>query len=173
MVVSGFYSFLGMMTCAICMILFAFHFEMQQFHNFLDNVLINGIVIALCINPYNVLFLIISHCLRISEFVLNSKVGIYMESILYYFLICKLDDNSNLNGIICCALPAIIIGLAFIIIKSLNYNNALDKTINFDTFFKVIEPKTKYFFTKHTDILFGVLLPCIPIIIQIIVCFIP
>ncbi len=164
--VTGSYSFCGMGFVALLQALLSYYPNKQIIFGFFGGLLINYIIIGFCINPINLFLLLLLHYLKSFPFFIYQKLGVIIESMFFYFLLCFFDKificNVLMGIVLTCLSIIILLNIAkFLFSKRFRvfqheYNSICAKT----------EIRYKYFFGKRFDVLFSLIFTGIPILLM-------
>ncbi len=164
--VTGSYSFCGMGFVALLQALLSYYPNKQIIFGFFGGILINYIIIGFCINPINLFLLLLLHYLKSFPFFIYQKLGIIIESMFFYFLLCLYDNITIFNVLTGILLTCLSIIILLNITKFLLKKRFCMFQHKYNSIYEKTEIRYKYFFGKRFDVLFSLIFPGIPILIM-------
>lgn len=128
-----------------------------------DECIFNLLIILFLFNNVNLIFLIITHLLKILPFFIYYNLGVFLEGSIYYFIVYVLVYIYTFDTLLSSIFPTLVFFAVLLSLKLFVLSVNKCRTLCIRTY-----RTSKYFFGEKTDILICLFLPSIPLIIILI-----
>lgn len=161
--ISGLYSFIGMFLMS-CLLLAFFNNQNKGYaYGVWDECIFNFLIIFFLFNNVNLIFLIITHLLKILPFFIYYNLGVFLEGSIYYLIVYLSVYIYTFDTLLGSVFPTLLFFSVLLPLKLFAISANKCKTVCNRTC-----RTSKYFFGEKTDILICLFLPSIPLIIILI-----
>lgn len=161
--ISGLYSFMGMFLMSCLLLVFFINQNKGCEYGVWDECIFNLLFIIFLFNNVNLIFLIITHLLKILPFFIYYNLGVFLEGGIYYLIVYVSVYIYSFDTLLGSVIPTLVFFVVLLPLKLFVIRANKCKILRNSTY-----RTNKYFFGEKTDILFCLFLPSIPLIIILI-----
>lgn len=133
-----------------------------------DECIFNLLIILFLFNNVNLIFLIITHLLKILPFFIYYNLGVFLEGSIYYFIVYILVYIYTFNILLSSIFPTLVFFAALLMLRLYSIRPYVNVVNKYKTMYNSTDKSSNYFFGEKTDTLICLILPSIPLIIILI-----